>query len=190
MSKKIGRFEYVKRGLVGVCAATMLAGMCAVPAFATDGDTKVDSTGTMSTSVAVDTSAIGQINVTVPTAPLSGSADANGKLTFANNYKFTNNSPLSITVTGAKVTVKDSVNLVASTAKDGENAINIMAKIGTVDVDLANYTTDGVAVDGVAAIAKDAEGTIGFSGTISNVTKLGVDDNLAVADIVWTLATV
>lgn len=58
MSEKTGRFEYVKRGIVGVAAATLLTGLCAVPAFAAEGD---------DTTTVTVTAPSAQVAVTVPT---------------------------------------------------------------------------------------------------------------------------
>lgn len=52
----------LKKGVVGVCAATMLTGLCAVPAFATD---IKDGATTGSSSVTVETNI--QMSATVPT---------------------------------------------------------------------------------------------------------------------------
>lgn len=196
MSKNIGRFEYVKRGLVGVCAATMLAGMCAVPAFAADegslpsGATQTTTGDTMSTTVTANTTALGQINVTVPTAPLSGVADVGGTLTFG-SYTFTNNSTLGIKVANMKVTKEADANLVAASAMTSDNAINVKAKIGSAENDLADFVSaDGAAVANAPTIAKDGTGIITFSGSIANATKAGIGENLPVASVVWTLETV
>lgn len=184
MSVCKGRFDYIKRGIVGVCAATLLTGIVAAPAFATD-----FTDGTMTSTVTANTAAIGQISVTVPTTALAGVSDAAGTFTFADNYAFTNNSPLSVSISKVKVTPKSSVNLVASDAADpGDNAINIKATVGTAEVDLAKYVTE-TSVTGAPAIAKGTHGTIDFTGTIANATKAGVSENLPVADIVWTLTT-
>lgn len=196
MSKNIGRFEYVKRGLVGVCAATMLAGMCAVPAFAAGeeslpGEATQTTTGdTMSTTVTANTTALGQINVTVPTAPLSGVADVDGTLTFG-SYTFTNNSTLGIKVTKMAVAKNSGANLVKADAMTTDNAINVKAKIGSAENDLADFVSaDGVAVAKAPTIAKDGTGTIIFTGSIANATKAGIGENLPVASVVWTLETV
>lgn len=188
MSKKIGRFEYVKRGLVGACAATMLAGMCAVPAFAED---STFEDGTMSSSVSINTSALGQISVTVPTKAFVGVASTDGSIQIG-NYTFTNNSTLGIKISNMKVTADASANLVKADAADpGDNAISVKAKISDTAVELADYTgVDGDVVTGAPTIAKGATGTVELSGNISNPTKSGINSNIKIADVVWTLDTV
>lgn len=184
---KTSRFNYIKRGLVGVCAATMLTGLCAGTAFGADTEF---TNGTMSSTVTADTTAIGQINVTVPTTDLSGVSDRNGALTFG-NYTFTNNSTLGVKVAKMAVTKDASANLVKADAMSGDNAINVKATIGTAEVDLADFmVADGAAITTAPTIAKGTAGTITFSGSVANATKAGVNAALPVANIVWTLETV
>ncbi|WP_455779444.1 hypothetical protein [Gordonibacter pamelaeae] len=184
---KTSRFNYIKRGLVGVCAATMLTGLCAGSAFA---DNTEFTDGTMNSTVTANTTAIGQINVTVPTTDLSGVSDRDGALTFG-NYTFTNNSTLGVKVAKMVVTKDAAANLVKADAITGDNAINVKATIGTTEVDLADFmVADGDAITAAPTIAKGAAGTITFSGSITNATKAGVSAALPVASIVWTLETV
>lgn len=181
------KISNLKKGVVGVCAATMLAGMCAVPAFAAD---ETFDDGTMTSTVTADTTALGQINVTVPTTALSGVATTDGTLTFG-SYTFTNHSTLGIKVAKMTVTKDANANLAKAEAMTGDNAINVKATIGTTVADLADYTAaDGVAVADAPTIAKDAESTITFTGSIANATKAGINASLPVASIVWTLETV
>lgn len=60
------RISNLKKGVVGVCAATMLTGLCAVPAFAgtTSGNTAVTG-GTGASEVTVKSNV--QVSATVPT---------------------------------------------------------------------------------------------------------------------------
>lgn len=60
------KISNLKKGVVGVCAATMLAGMCAAPAFAgtTSGNTEVTG-GTGASEVTVKSNV--QVSATVPT---------------------------------------------------------------------------------------------------------------------------
>ena len=60
--EKTSRFNYIKKGIVGVCAATMLTGLCAGAAFGTD----IKDGATTGTSSVKVTSNI-QISATVPT---------------------------------------------------------------------------------------------------------------------------
>ncbi|WP_148044602.1 hypothetical protein [Eggerthella sinensis] len=180
------RISNLKKGVVGVCAATMLAGMCAVPAFAED---TTFNDGTMTSTVTANTTALGQINVTVPTPDLSGVAATDGTLVFG-DYKFTNHSTLGIKVAKMTVTKDASANLVKADAVTGDNAINVKATIGTTVADLVDYMGADQAVADAPTIAKDAVSTITFTGSIANATKDGINASLPVASIVWTLETV
>lgn len=182
----MSKMTNLKKGVVGVCAATMLTGLCAVPAFAED---TTFENGTMTSIVTADTTAIGQINVTVPTTALSGVSDKDGALTFG-AYEFTNNSTLGIKIAKMTVTKDAGANLVKADAMTGDNAINVKATIGTTEADLADYmAADGSPVADAPTIAKGDSSTISFNGSIANVTKAGVVASMPVANIVWTLET-
>lgn len=183
----MSKFTGLKKGLVGVCAATLLTGVCAAPAFAAGTDF---TDGTMTSKITANTSAIGQISVTVPTTALQGVSDSSGSLTFG-EYTFTNNSTLKVKVSKMAVTKDTKANLVKADAMTGDNAINVKASIGTVEADLADFiAADGAAITGAPEIGSGAQGTITFSGSIANPTKAGAIADLAIADIVWTLETV
>ena len=90
----MSKMTNLKRGVVGVCAATMLAGMCAVPAFAvvpdvTPGSNETVASGSAAaakTEISAKTDAA-QISATVPTAVVA-SVDAAGALTFPDSTAF------------------------------------------------------------------------------------------------------
>ena len=85
----MSKMTNLKKGVVGVCAATMLAGMCAVPAFAvvpdvTPGSNETVASGSAAaakTEISAKTDAA-QISATVPTAVVA-SVDAADKLYLA-----------------------------------------------------------------------------------------------------------
>lgn len=115
----MSKMTNLKKGVVGVCAATMLAGMCAVPAFAAAGDVDVDGNGTTTVKATVDT----QLSVTVPTE-LTASVESDGTLTYANNAALLNKSQLApVHVSAVSVTDKEGV-LVAKTAFDAASGNN------------------------------------------------------------------
>lgn len=157
MSKNIGRFEYVKRGLVGVCAATMLAGMCAVPAFAAERATKVYT---------LDTSAA-QISVTVPTGDAGASLSKEGVLTLP-DLTLTNESLAPVYISKVEVSdINSSVNLltVADYADASKGAVNNATKI-TMAADGKTIDLGAFAASGGATIQEaDAVTIAGKSGT-------------------------
>lgn len=89
--EKTSRFNYIKKGIVGVCAATMLTGLCAGAAFAdvqSAGTAEsVDSgTGKIATNVSVQ-SEVANISATVPTS-VTVSIAPSGALTFPASTDF------------------------------------------------------------------------------------------------------
>ncbi len=189
--EKTSRFNYIKKGIVGVCAATMLTGLCAGTAFADDA-TKADDSGTMTSAIAVDTQKIGQISVTVPTAPMKAIATVDGEMVFG-EYVFTNNSPLSVQVTKMVFTKEDSINLVKEAGNtSNEMLISATFAEGAAAVNLADCTEENntTSLPGVSAINKGAEGKISLTGQLSNVTKDIINEDLSIGTVVWTLAAV
>lgn len=187
----MSKMSNLKKGVVGVCAATMLTGLCAVPAFAAD--------QTVDTTIKLDTSAVEQITVTVPTGTVTGVVDNAGTMTFADNYDFTNGSLLGIKITNVEVQ-KDAgataINLVdASTFSGdsaGDNAVNITAKIGdmeAIDISGATFTaTGGAAIENAPTISTAAPTNVALAGKMKNFTSAGVSADLVLAKLVWTVS--
>jgi hypothetical protein len=143
------RISNLKKGVVGVCAATMLAGMCAVPAFAADTATQVYT---------LDTSAA-NISVTVPAGDVAASLLANGNLTLP-DLDVTNGSLAPVYI--SKVEVKDvnnSVHLLNSTDYNDStkgavsNATKVTMASGGKSIELGNFTAaGGTAIDEADAV--------------------------------------
>lgn len=97
----MSKLTNLKKGVVGVCAATMLTGLCAVPAFADGGavDVSGDSSQTSSTPVTIDAKDL-QVSVTLPTAvPVALSGDT---VTVPQNLQIDAAGKASIKVTSIK----------------------------------------------------------------------------------------
>lgn len=110
----MSKMTNLKKGVVGVCAATMLAGMCAVPAFATE---IKDGATTGSSSVTVETNI--QMSATVPTTiPMEINNDgiAVPDTSVLKIQNLTKN--YGITVTNVKADIKDSTMTLSSTGTD------------------------------------------------------------------------
>lgn len=198
---KTSRFNYIKRGLVGVCAATMLTGLCAGAAF---GDVNVtgglDVTGTSDTSVVVDKANLtgAQISATVPSsAPVSFSV-AGGALTGPNTVDFAikdSGSTAGLKITGIAVT--DTSSLLESYNESANpTSGKMMMQIGTktaVDSALANIvdlSASSSASLGQWKIAKGSSLILGVNGKITPndgmLTKIGAN-TLDLFTIEWTI---
>lgn len=187
MSKNIGRFEYVKRGLVGVCAATILAGMCAVPAFAKDATNgkvvDVPGAGSEGSSAVVLDAADLQVSATVPsTLPVVISGNT---ITFPTKAQITSTGKAGIVVSGVKADqasgVSDLVLKEDGTAL-GDNELFIAVN-GTAIV------TSGKTPTSAIPLATD----LTFTGDFGKLKGTPLDtivkgDNVKLFDIVWTLA--
>ena len=159
MSEKTGRFEYVKRGIVGVAAATLLTGLCAVPAFAADttitGSNNTAATG--SSEVAV--TATINISATVPTSlPVTITNDtiaAPDKFNVSNTTK-----GFDVAITDIKVTGKTDNDFSLATSGDslGENAL-FMTISQTGDAAKTATLTEAGATGLNWTIAKSTDGT-------------------------------
>lgn len=190
MSEKIGRFEYVKRGLVGVCAATMLAGMCAVPAFAGSSSIEpsqwdaVDASNQGKTIVNADVDA--QVQVTVPTS-FTAAVNPDGSFLLPNNVALKNTSTLSKAhVSAIAVTEDAGSKLIASAAEaTGDNSV----KMTVNGIDLAAPASFSPDASWEMDRATDAStpGTLPltFAGEIANPSKTGA---IHLFDITWTVA--
>lgn len=189
MSESKGRFQYIKRGIVGMAAATLLTGVVAAPAFAAD--------AAVDTLVKLNTTDVAQISVTGPTTPVVGKVDNTGTMTFASNYSFTNNSLLGVKISNLKVVpaANTPFALVDESAYGGpsvgNNAVNLKAKLGSMAnaLDLASFVGDsGAAVSDAPTInATDGSMPLTFDGQMKNFTSQGVGNDLALATLTWTV---
>ena len=143
--EKTSRFNYIKRGLVGVCAATMLTGLCAAPAFAATGSISKDNSNfndssngglsatTADTAVGIDPAQVDlQISATVPQG-VSVGIDNTGALALPTDSIAIKNTstivPLVLTTvtinaTGSPVTLVDASPAAGQLALTLENASN------------------------------------------------------------------
>lgn len=191
MSKKIGRFEYVKRGLVGVCAATMLAGMCAVPAFALTGadvqgggfNAENGSKGTSTVTANVDNA---QVTATVPSG-LPVVIGAEGVFDTATDAKIVNTSVYNLHVSGVSATGMNGTILKASdyTLVDGDKDIAKMSitPTGGTAFDLGGTAPFSAAGWNVAA-GDDLPFT--YSGSMTNMSKISTLP-LEILTVTWTI---
>ena len=184
--EKTSRFNYIKRGLVGVCAATMLTGLCAGAAFAAPAepnDSDYGTTGQTAINAELDTS---NISVTVPTT-LATEISSDGTIVFPSTAKMKNTSGLfAISIKSAEVTNGTDVNLLSKTAFETDTTgtkNTAWAQIGknaTADTDL--ITASMTSLDW--SIPTSGDITLAFNGKIKDVNKTSFSPFLTVK---WTV---
>lgn len=190
MSKKIGRFEYVKRGLVGACAATMLAGMCAVPAFADGTPTApsqwdaVDATNQGKTIVNADVDA--QVQVTVPTS-FTAAVKADGSFLLPDNVALKNTSTLAKAHVSAIAVAEDVGSKLIASAAEATDDNSVKMTVNEMDLTTAASFTPSASWEIDRATDASTPGTLPltFAGSIANPSKTGA---IHLFDITWTVA--
>lgn len=166
--EKTGRFSIIKRGLVGVCAATMLTGLCATPAFAalTEGNTA--TTGGVGTSEVTVKSDI-QISATVPTTiPLT--LDSSG---FTAPIFTLDNTTVGYGIALKSVQITDAVADNGLTIKEDDTAITEKNQIRLAVTDKTNASDVKAVVKSTAAT--DLNWAIAGATDASNPGKLSID---------------
>ena len=121
----MSKMTNLKKGVVGVCAATMLTGLCAVPAFAAADNESA------ATPVTLNTEAI-NISVTIPTAPVAAVIGADGAFSNVAGGTLENNSVCGVHVSnvavakteGSSMTLQDEATFDAA----GNAVKNVKAK--------------------------------------------------------------
>ena len=192
----MSKMTNLKKGVVGVCAATMLAGMCAVPAFAvvpdvTPGSNETVASGSAAaakTEISAKTDAA-QISATVPTAVVA-SVDAAGALTLPDSTAFVStvgNDSWPVKVSALDVAVENSGAL--QTSEAGVDAADkLYLAIG------GKHLTASGNGDAIASLAQTTAGTadigIAMTGKMYNPTYSAATTGLKLATLTWTLAAV
>lgn len=183
------RISNLKKGVVGVCAATMLAGMCAVPAFAAVTPTEpgtwdsVDASNTGKTIVNAEVDA--QVQVTVPTS-FTAAVDADGAFQLPNNVALKNTSTLAKAhVTAVAVTEGDGKLIASDATATDPNSVKMT--VNALDLSKASAFATGSSWEIEKASSSSAPSTLPltFSGSIVNPSSTGA---IHLFDITWTVA--
>lgn len=180
---KTSRFNYIKRGVVGVCAATLLTGLCAGTAFGL-----ADQPGDTTVTVKTDTL---QYNVTMPATTLAGAlSGTNGDLTLG-NLTMKNDSIFSIQLKNIAVSEDSGIALKTSAlyaaATDKDAAMATIAIDGQ-NLDLATLKTTSALTTPVY-FGTGVEKTIALTGSMKNLSATKITDTpFTFAKITWTVA--
>lgn len=187
----MSKISNLKKGIVGVCAATMLTGLCAVPAFAAS---EVSESGSVdigtgaATTVVTALTEVGNISATVPTKVVLSVAPS-GELTFpTENFKIhinDGNWPMKVS---KLVVAPDSAFTLATSDAFSEVDSNLyLALNGTaLAADLSENT------DAVKTLAQSESKAEDFALTMTGKTK-GLAYSTTSANLVtltWTIAPV
>lgn len=179
----MSKMSNLKKGVIGVCAATMLTGLCAVPAFAL-GDNSGD------TSVTVKTDDL-QYNVTMPATSLAGSLSGKdgaltlGTLTIKNESVFSVQLK-SVAVSGTEgITLKSESEYATAAGKDIAKA---QLTINGQNIDLATLATTPALTTPVY-LDTAAEETITLTGAMKSLSASKISDTpFSFAKLTWTIA--
>lgn len=129
----MSKMSNLKKGVVGVCAATMLTGLCAVPAFAaaTEGNTAaVNGAGKSAVTVKSDV----QVSATLPTTiPLVLSSDGFAAPTFTFD-----NTTVGYGIQLKSVQITDAVANNGLTIKEDNSAIDVKNQLRLKVADKTN----------------------------------------------------
>lgn len=187
------KFTNLKRGIAGVCAATLLTGMCVAPAFADNTASAENNgavTGGQGTTAVTIQSQSDQISATVPSAvKLVVGADKN--FVSPTDAKITNTGSLmAIGVKSVKATVSSGASLVSdlSSATDANTAVLKISKGNTFDsataIDLSSATgVDGASLTGWT-IDPSSDLGVQFSGQVNKISTL---QPISLVSLVWTI---
>ena len=175
----MSKLTNLKKGVVGVCAATMLTGLCAVPAFAenaasaANGGTLSGGKGTTQVSIQSQND---QISATVPSTI---------KLVVGSDKNFVAPTDAKITNTGTLVSVKVSSVQVTTTGGSlvAEAAISSAAEDAAV-LKVSTATTDPLSLTDWT-IEPGADLAVHFGGKVNKLSSLNA---ISLADVVWTIA--
>lgn len=193
------RISNLKKGVVGVCAATMLAGMCAVPAFAADGvvapSDKTEGSATSSvTVVGTDVSGV-QLSATVPTTiPLAVNV-TNGTVSSSDTgLKVVNTgSTFGLKVKSVKV-ANGSNSYIVDDATPGAGKLNIKVSTTASDSAAPIVTASGTNLTGwTVDKAQNSEKQFYVSGVVTpNIAMIdalqGYETATTIATMTWTVA--
>lgn len=184
---KTSRFNYIKRGLVGVCAATMLTGLCAGTAFAVDPVPDEPSAYAPGTSTSVNAELDNtNISATVPTS-ISAKIDSTGKIFFPTTAQLRNASTL-YGIEATATAASTAGNLVGSgeTFTNATQKNSFWAKIGkdTATEEMSNLSNLALKIPAATDSSTPSSITLAFDGAIKNVNATSFSP---LVTITWTV---
>ena len=171
----MSKLTNLKKGIVGVCAATMLTGLCAAPAFAVTDKTIQGSNNTAATGTSsVDVTATINISATVPTTlPISITNDT---ITGPGDFSIGNtlaSSDTTLAPNALCVTISQKNDVTKKTVLTESSATGLNWTIGK--------STDGTTATPLALTMDIKSGTLDKTFLSSYFTKASA------FDVAWTI---
>lgn len=190
----MSKLTNLKKGVVGVCAATMLTGLCAVPAFAenaasaANGGTLSGGKGTTQVSIQSQND---QISATVPsTIKLVVGSDKNfvaptdAKITNTGTLVSVKVSSVQVTTTGGSLVTEAAISTAAEDAAVLKVSKGGSSFVDAGSIDLSTATTDPLSLTDWT-IEPGADLAVHFGGKVNKLSSLNA---ISLADVVWTIA--
>lgn len=193
----MSKMTNLKKGVVGVCAATMLTGLCAVPAFAAEVSPTNKTEGTASSSVTVlgtDISGV-QLSATVPSSvPLLVNVKDGIVSSSGSGLEIVNTgSTFGLTVKDVKIADAGSTSFVSDAATPAKGTFNLKVSKTADDPSATLVTKSSTPLTGWT-VAKDANSKLLFyvSGAVTPSIEMidalqGYSTASAVATLTWTV---
>ena len=176
----MSKLTNLKKGVVGVCAATMLTGLCAVPAFAenaasaANGGTLSGGKGTTQVSIQSQND---QISATVP-------SPTDAKITNTGTLVSVKVSSVQVTTTGGSLVAEAAISSAAEDAAVLKVSKGGSSFVDAGSIDLSTATTDPLSLTDWT-IEPGADLAVHFGGKVNKLSSLNA---ISLADVVWTIA--
>ena len=191
----MSKMTNLKKGVVGVCAATMLTGLCAVPAFAENavsatngGALSNDGKGTTQVSIQSQND---QISATVPSeiklvvsSDNSFVAPTTAKIINTGTLVSVKVSSVQVTTTGGSLVTEAAISTAAEDAAVLKVSKGGSSFVDAGSIDLSTATTDPLSLTDWT-IEPGADLAVHFGGKVNKLSSLNA---ISLANVVWTIA--
>lgn len=190
----MSKMTNLKKGVVGVCAATMLTGLCAVPAFAenvasaTNGGTLSGGKGTTQVSIQSQND---QISATVPSeiklvvgSDKSFVAPTTAKIINTGTLVSVKVSSVQVTTTGGSLVTEAAISTAAEDAAVLKVSKGGSSFVDAGSIDLSTATTDPLSLTDWT-IEPGTDLAVHFGGKVNKLSSLNA---ISLANVVWTIA--
>ena len=184
----MSKLTNLKKGIVGVCAATMLTGLCAAPAFAVTDKTIQGSNNTAATGTSsVDVTATINISATVPTT-ITGPGDfsigntTKGFDVALTDVKVTNKTDNNFTLASSDTTLAPNALCVTISQKNDVTKKTVLTESSATGLNWTiGKSTDGTTATPLALTMDIKSGTLDKTFLSSYFTKASA------FDVAWTI---
>ena len=190
----MSKLTNLKKGVVGVCAATMLTGLCAVPAFAENAASAANG-GTLSGGKGTTQVSIQVKMIRFPPLFLLRSswllalirifvAPTDAKITNTGTLVSVKVSSVQVTTTGGSLVAEAAISSAAEDAAVLKVSKGGSSFVDAGSIDLSTATTDPLSLTDWT-IEPGADLAVHFGGKVNKLSSLNA---ISLADVVWTIA--